>query len=83
MGYLDEDGYLFLTDRKSFMIISGGVNIYPRIIEDALIPTRTLRMLPLSAYPTRSLAKRSKRLLSCRRRQCRLRAGATHHRLCP
>ena len=37
VGYLDEDGYLFLTDRKSFMIISGGVNIYPRIIEDALI----------------------------------------------
>ncbi len=29
MGYLDEDGYLYLTDRKSFMIISGGVNIYP------------------------------------------------------
>ena len=37
VGYVDEDGYLFLTDRKSFMIISGGVNIYPRIIEDALI----------------------------------------------
>ena len=37
VGYLDEDGYLFLTDRKSFMIISGGVNIYPRIIEDALV----------------------------------------------
>jgi long-chain acyl-CoA synthetase len=36
VGYLDEDGYLFLTDRKSFMIISGGVNIYPQQIEDAL-----------------------------------------------
>jgi fatty-acyl-CoA synthase len=36
MGYLDEDGYLYLTDRKSFMIISGGVNIYPQQIEDAL-----------------------------------------------
>lgn len=37
VGYVDEDGYLFLTDRKSFMIISGGVNIYPQEIENALI----------------------------------------------
>ncbi|MGE0621359.1 MAG: acyl-CoA synthetase [Pseudomonadales bacterium] len=37
VGYLDEEGYLYLTDRKAFMIISGGVNIYPREIEDALI----------------------------------------------
>lgn len=36
LGYLDEDGYLFLTDRKAFMIISGGVNIYPQDVEDAL-----------------------------------------------
>jgi long-chain acyl-CoA synthetase len=35
-GYLDEDGYLYLTDRKSDMVISGGVNIYPREIEDSL-----------------------------------------------
>jgi acyl-CoA synthetase (AMP-forming)/AMP-acid ligase II len=37
VGYVDEDGYLYLTDRKAYMIISGGVNIYPREIEDALI----------------------------------------------
>jgi fatty-acyl-CoA synthase len=37
VGYLDEEGYLYLTDRKAFMIISGGVNIYPQAIEDALI----------------------------------------------
>jgi len=37
VGYLDKDGYLFLTDRKSYMIISGGVNIYPQETEDALI----------------------------------------------
>ncbi len=37
VGYLNEEGYLFLVDRKTFMIISGGVNIYPREIEDALI----------------------------------------------
>ena len=37
LGFLDEDGYLFLTDRKAFMIISGGVNIYPREVEDVLV----------------------------------------------
>jgi len=37
IGYVDEDGYLFLTDRKSFMIISGGVNIYPQETENLLI----------------------------------------------
>ncbi|MCW1428374.1 AMP-binding protein [Novosphingobium sp. JCM 18896] len=36
VGYLDAEGYLYLTDRKAFMIISGGVNIYPQQIEDAL-----------------------------------------------
>jgi long-chain acyl-CoA synthetase len=37
VGYLDEDGYLYLTDRKHFMIISGGVNIYPQEAENVLI----------------------------------------------
>ena len=37
IGWVDEDGYLFLTDRQSFMIISGGVNIYPQEIENLLV----------------------------------------------
>ena len=37
MGYLDDDGYLYLTDRKTFMIVSGGVNIYPQEAENLLI----------------------------------------------
>ncbi|MFW6094782.1 MAG: acyl-CoA synthetase [Pseudomonadota bacterium] len=37
IGYLDDDGYLYLTDRASHMIISGGVNIYPREVEDVLV----------------------------------------------
>jgi long-chain acyl-CoA synthetase len=37
IGYLDDDGFLFLCDRKADMIISGGVNIYPQETEDVLI----------------------------------------------
>jgi len=37
VGYLDADGYLYLTDRATFMIISGGVNIYPQECENLLI----------------------------------------------
>lgn len=37
VGWLDEEGFLYLTDRKSFMIISGGVNIYPQELENLLI----------------------------------------------
>jgi acyl-CoA synthetase (AMP-forming)/AMP-acid ligase II len=36
VGYLDDEGYLYLTDRKAFMIISGGVNIYPQEAENLL-----------------------------------------------
>jgi long-chain acyl-CoA synthetase len=36
-GYLDEEGYLFLADRKSDMVITGGVNVYPREIEECLL----------------------------------------------
>ena len=37
VGYVDDDGYLYLTDRATFMIISGGVNIYPQECENLLI----------------------------------------------
>ncbi|MHB8681655.1 MAG: AMP-binding enzyme, partial [Acidimicrobiales bacterium] len=37
VGYLDDDGYLFLRDRKTDMIISGGANIYPAEIESVLL----------------------------------------------
>jgi long-chain acyl-CoA synthetase len=36
IGYMDEDGYLYITDRKKDMIISGGSNIYPREIEEVI-----------------------------------------------
>ena len=37
VGYVDEEGYLYLTDRKTYMIISGGVNIYPQETENLLV----------------------------------------------
>lgn len=37
MGYLDEEGFLYLTDRRTFMIVSGGVNIYPQEAENVLV----------------------------------------------
>lgn len=37
IGHVDAEGYLYLTDRKDFVIISGGVNIYPQEIEDVLL----------------------------------------------
>ena len=37
IGYLDEDGFLYLTDRKAYMIICGGVNIYPQEAENLLV----------------------------------------------
>jgi long-chain acyl-CoA synthetase len=37
IGYLDDEGYLFIVDRKKDLIIRGGFNVYPRDVEDALL----------------------------------------------
>lgn len=48
IGHVDEDGYLYLTDRRDFVVISGGVNIYPQEIEDFLL--RDKRVLDAAAF---------------------------------
>ena len=60
VGYLNEDGYLFLCDRKIDMIISGGANIYPAEIENVLLSTRRWATSPSSASRTRIGARRSR-----------------------
>ena len=48
MGYVDEEGFLFLVDRKKDMIISGGVNVYPKDIEEVVVQHAAyLRLLSL------------------------------------
>ena len=51
VGYLDEDGYLFLCDRKRDMVISGGVNIYPAEIENVLIGMHGVRDCAVFGIP--------------------------------
>jgi long-chain acyl-CoA synthetase len=50
-GYLDEDGFLYLCDRKNDMIISGGVNIYPAEIESVLVMNPNVRDVAVFGIP--------------------------------
>jgi long-chain acyl-CoA synthetase len=60
VGYLDEDGYLFLTDRKHHMIISGGVNIYPQEAENMLVTHPKVWTLRCSVFRTTKWDKASR-----------------------
>ncbi len=60
MGYLDEDGFLFLTDRKAYMIISGGVNIYPQEIEDCLVTQELVADAAVFGVPNEDMGEEVK-----------------------
>lgn len=60
VGYLDDDGYLFLTDRKAYMIIAGGVNIYPREIEDVLVTHPAVADVAVFGIPNDDLGEEVK-----------------------
>jgi long-chain acyl-CoA synthetase len=58
VGRVDADGYLYLTDRKSFMIISGGVNIYPQEIENRLITHPQVADVAVVGAPDEEMGER-------------------------
>jgi long-chain acyl-CoA synthetase len=58
IGHVDADGYLFLTDRKSFMIISGGVNIYPQEIENLLVTHPAIADVAVIGIPDEEMGER-------------------------
>jgi acyl-CoA synthetase (AMP-forming)/AMP-acid ligase II len=60
VGYLDDEGYLYLTDRKAYMIISGGVNIYPREIEDVLIQHPAVADVAVFGIPNEEMGEEVK-----------------------
>jgi long-chain acyl-CoA synthetase len=60
IGYLDKDSYLYLTDRSAFMIISAGVNIYPREVEDALIGHPAVRDVAVFGVPDADMGEQVK-----------------------
>src|SRR5258708_16568976 len=51
IGHLDEEGYLYLTDRQAHMIISGGVNIYPQQAENVLASHPAVSYGAVSSVP--------------------------------
>jgi len=52
MGYVDEDGFLFVVDRKTDMVLSGGENIYPREIEEVLYTHPAIREAAVIGVPS-------------------------------
>jgi acyl-CoA synthetase (AMP-forming)/AMP-acid ligase II len=58
IGYLDAESYLYLTDRKAYTIISGGVNIYPQETEDTLIGHPAVIDVAVFGIPDEDLGER-------------------------
>ena len=63
IGYLDDDGYLYLTDRASFMIISGGVNVYPQEAENLLITHQKVADAAVFGVPNADLGEEVKAIV--------------------
>lgn len=60
VGYVDAEGYLYLTDRKAYMIISGGVNIYPQETEDVLISHPSVADVAVFGVPNEEMGEEVK-----------------------
>lgn len=60
VGYLDEEGFLYLTDRKAYTIISGGVNIYPQECEDLLVTHQKVADVAVFGVPNEEFGEEVK-----------------------
>jgi long-chain acyl-CoA synthetase len=65
IGYLDEDGYLYLTDRQAHMIISGGVNIYPQEAENVLAGHPAVADVAVIGVPDAEMGEAVKAVVQC------------------
>ena len=63
IGYVDDDGYVFITDRFSDMIVSGGVNIYPAEAEQVLIEHPGVADVAVIGVPHRDMGEEVKALV--------------------
>jgi long-chain acyl-CoA synthetase len=88
IGHVDDEGYLYLTDRRDFVVISGGVNIYPQEIEDFLlrddrvldaavfgIPDVELGEVVQAVVQVADASQATESVGEALRQQCRLRLG--------
>ena len=66
VGYFDADGYVFITDRVSDMIVSGGVNIYPAEIEQVLVAHPQVEDVAVIGVPNRDMGEEVKALIVAR-----------------
>ena len=66
VGYLDAEGFLYLTDRKSYMIISGGVNIYPQETEDVLLTHPDVADVAVFGVPNEEMGEEVKAVVQPR-----------------
>ena len=60
IGWLDEDGFLYLTDRRAYTIISGGVNVYPQETEDLLVTHPAVTDVAVFGVPNEELGEEVK-----------------------
>jgi long-chain acyl-CoA synthetase len=60
VGRLDDEGYLYLTDRKDYMIISGGVNVYPQEVENLLVTHPKVADVAVIGVPNEDLGEEVK-----------------------
>ena len=66
VGYLDEDRYLYVTDRKKDMIISGGANIYPREVEEIICTHPAVREVAVIGVPDEKWGESVKAVVALR-----------------